>query len=207
MKKWPGTILFFVLLQAGLYGQQEIMLENPGFEGMPSAATEIPGWENMGEAKESPPDLQPGFFGVTIAPKEGKTYLGLAVRETNTWEGVGQRLSSPLLKDSTYYFSVWLNRSNTFKSVIYGAPFETKSFTAPTVLKIWGYNSKTQQEELLAVSAPVGHSEWQQYEFYLKPVTGNFDELDLMAYYAPGYENQNGNLLIDNCSSLKKVDK
>ncbi|MEO6038550.1 MAG: hypothetical protein ABIQ93_09055, partial [Saprospiraceae bacterium] len=81
------------------------------------------------------------------------------------------------------------------------------NLNAPTILKIWGYNTITQQEELLAESSAVSHSEWTKYSFILKPAIGDFDELDLMAYYAPGFENKNGNLLIDNCSPIVRVTK
>jgi len=35
----------------------------------------------------------------------------------------------------------------------------------------------------------------------------DFDELDLMAYFAPGFERMNGNLLIDNCSPIVETEK
>lgn len=43
------------------------------------------------------------------------------------------------------------------------------------------------------------------YTFTLKPTVSDFDEIDLMAYYAPGSEKKNGNLLIDNCSAIEKL--
>ena len=188
-------------------GQKIIMLDNPSFEQQERGAGIVPaGWMDLGDVAQTPPDIQPGFFGVTFSPQHGKTYLGLCVRENNTWEGVGQKLDHLLQIDNSYVFSVWLNRSNTYQSPVYGSP-EIKNFNNPTVLKIWGYNTKTSQDELLAESQAVGHSEWVRYEFVLKPTLADYDELDLMAYYAPGHEKKNGNLLIDNCSAIVKVDK
>jgi hypothetical protein len=84
---------------------------------------------------------------------------------------------------------------------------EPVSFVNPTILKIWGYNTKTGEDELLAESTPPGHSEWIKYEFILQPKKGSYNEIDLMAYYAEGFEQTNGNLLIDHCSDIVKVTK
>lgn len=200
-----GVLLCFTL--SGLSAQNVIRLNNPGFESEPLAGVVPEGWLNMGSSDETPPDIQPGFFGVDLKAAEGNTYLGLVVREHNTWEGVGQILDSYLLKDSTYTFSLYLNRSSKYKSSVRGRNSEPVSFTSPTILKIWGHNTITGEEELLAESTPPGHSEWVKYELTLQPKKGNYDEIDLMAYYAPGFEQTNGNLLIDGCSDIVKVKK
>ena len=116
-------------------------------------------------------------------------------------------LLEPIKRDSEYAFSVWLTRTDTFRSAVVTNKQEIVNFNAPTILKIWGYNTKTEQEELLAESQPVSHSKWIRYDFVLKPSLSDFDELDLMAYYAPGFEQKNGHLLIDNCSDIKLIEK
>jgi hypothetical protein len=136
--------------------------------------------------------------------QDGKVYVGLTVRDNNTWEGIGQRLSGWLQKDSTYSFSVWLARSPVLMSTSRATNFPS-NYNAPTVLKIWGINSISNQEELLAESEAVSHSKWTLYTFTLKPTVANFNEIDLMAYYAKGSEQKNGNLLIDNCSAIEKA--
>ncbi len=189
------------------WGQVTIELKNPSFEAEGRGPGVIPtGWKNLGAIDQTPPDVQPGFFGVTLPAQHGKNYLGLVVREDNTWEGVGQKLNGYLKQDATYTFELWLTRSNSYKSPT-RFNHELVSFNAPTILKIWGYNTKTQQEELLAESEPISHSEWVLYKFVLIPTLEDFDEIDLMAYYAPGHENENGNLLIDNCSAIVKIEK
>ncbi|MDO8368492.1 MAG: hypothetical protein Q7T20_16960 [Saprospiraceae bacterium] len=199
--------------------QKVLLLDNPSFEhdGSGGAGIVPEGWLNLGAEDQTPPDIQPGFFGVTMSAQHGHTYLGLVVRKTGTWEGVGQKLHGYLKKGSAYSFSLWLTRSNSFKSAVLGDPetvdsnnpikFKNQDFNNSTVLKIWGYNTQTRQEELLAESQPVSHSKWVRYEFELKPTLDDFDELDLMAYYAPGAEKKNGNLLIDNCSAIVKIEK
>lgn len=198
--------LLFLWLN-GIWGQKVIQLENPSFEAdRPSCCIAPSGWINLGATDQTPPDIQPGFFRVELKAQEGDHYLGMVVRETNTWEGVGQKLNGSMKKDSSYRFSLWLTRS-----IVYSSPTrmstEMTNFTAPTILKIWGYNTKTKQEELLAESQPVGHSKWTRFEFVLNPTVADFDELDLMAYYAPGYENKNGNLMVDNCSAIELIEK
>ncbi|MBN8678766.1 MAG: hypothetical protein J0M29_11120 [Chitinophagales bacterium] len=203
MKTW-GIIGLLSLFFTGIQAQDVIKLENPGFESEPLSGVVPEGWMNMGSDYETPPDIQPGFFGVNLKAAEGNTYLGLVVRQHNTWEGVGQKLDGWLRKDSTYTFSLYLNRSNTYVSPMRGGG-EPVSFVSPTILKIWGYNTRTGKDELLAESLPPGHSNWVKYEFTFTPRNGDYNEIDLMAYYAPGFEQRNGNLLIDNCSDIIMV--
>ena len=188
-------------------GQAVFQLENPSFEADKPGPGIIPeGWLNLGAPDESPPDIQPGMFDVNLKAQDGKTYLGLVVRDNNTWEGVGQRLGGYLQKDTSYTFSLYLARSNSFISMS-RATLKEATYNAPTILKIWGVNTQTQQEELLAESETVSHSQWTRYSFTLTPKVADFDEIDLMAYYAPGFEQKNGNLLIDNCSAIAKDKK
>ena len=193
----------FLVFTLKTTAQQIFTLLNPSFEqDRPNAGQTPIGWLNLGASSETPPDIQPGAFEVTMKAQEGKVYAGLTVRDNNTWEGIGQRLSGWLQKDSTYTFSVWLARSPVLMSTSRATQRPT-NYNAPTVLKIWGINSISNQEELLAESEAVSHSKWTLYTFTLKPTVANFDEIDLMAYYARGFEQKNGNLLIDNCSEIK----
>lgn len=205
MKIYTMLISLLFLLESSR-AQDIIQLTNPSFEGAPGAGIDIVGWKNLGSLDQTPPDIQPGYFGVNLKPQHMRNYLGLVVREVNSWEGVGQQLDGILSKDSTYSFSLWLSRSNAYQSPLM-TKNEVVSFNSPTILKIWGYNTETQQEELLGESQAIGHSEWIRYEFLLKPTKGSYDELDLMAYYAAGFEQTNGNLLIDNCSDIVKIRK
>jgi hypothetical protein len=206
MKNAVFFISVFLALSLQSSAQTVFTLRNPSFEeDKPAAGIEPDGWLNMGAPGETPPDIQPGFFDVQLKAQDGKTYLGLATRDNNTWEGVGQWLDGFLQKDSSYTFSLYLARSNSFISISRATQKEA-SYNAPTVLKIWGVNSTTQQEELLAESVPVSHSQWTLYTFTLKPTVADFDEINLMAYYAPGFEQKNGNLLIDNCSAIVKIN-
>lgn len=205
MTKRTGLLWYMTFLLCSLQAQTTIRIQNPSFEWDEQAAGTTPGgWINMGANDESPTDIQPGFFGVNMKAADGKNYVGMVVRDNNTWEGIGQKLDGWLRKDSTYIFSMDLARSNAYLSVsrITG---KDANFKEPTILKIWGVNTRTGEEELLAESTAVGHSLWTRYSFTLKPSKSDYDEIDLMAYYAPGKEKTNGNLLIDNCSDIKEV--
>ena len=202
--------LFFYFSLLGsieLTAQDVFTLQNPSFEEDERECCTVPeGWMDMGSEKESPPDIQPGTFTVVQQAQDGENYLGLVVRDNNTWEGVGQKLDGYLKKDSSYTFSVYLSRSNAYRSMsrITG---QEANFNSPTILKIWGVNHETNREELLAESSAVGHSKWTLYTFTLTPTVDDFDEIDLIAYYAPGFEQKNGNLLIDNCSTIQKTSR
>lgn len=203
--KFLTIVFIFLSAYQEADAQQSFTLQNSSFEkDKPNAGHTPTGWFNLGASSESPPDIQPGAFDVTLKAQDGKTYVGMVVRDNNTWEGIGQRLRGWLKKDSTYTFSLWLTRSPVYLSTsrVTGQP---ANYHAPTVLKIWGVSSLNNKEELLAESEPVGHSQWMLYTFTLKPTVSDFDEIDLMAYYAPGSEKKNGNLLIDNCSAIEKV--
>jgi hypothetical protein len=205
-----NSLLFLVLsllFFEKIIGQDNFILKNPSFEDDIPAAGTVPGdWLDMGAPGETPPDIQPGWFSVKLEAHDRWQYLGLVVRDNNTWEGVGQELDGFLEKDSTYTFSVWLARSNAYQSIS-RLTMQEANYINPTILKIWGVNTETREEELLAESTAVSHSQWTLYTFTLKPTVADFDEIDLMAYYSPGFEKTNGNLLIDNCSAITKVKK
>lgn len=204
MKKYLLLLscLFFLL---AVQAQKTIILQNPSFEwDEPQSGMPPGGWMNMGANDETPSDIQPGFFGVKMEAQDGERYVGMVVRDNNTWEGIGQKLNGWLKRDSTYTFSLYLARSNNYQSVS-RATGEEANYKSPTILKIWGVNTRTEEEELLAESSTVSHSIWTRYTFMLQPSIADFDEINLMAYYAPGNEGKNGNLLIDNCSAIVEV--
>lgn len=203
MKTNTFCLLFYLLFGAeGLQSQNIFNLQNPSFEAdRPSAGRTPTDWTNMGPDTESPPDIQPGVFDVSTKAQDGKTYLGLVVRDNGSWEGVGQSLNGWLRKDSVYTFSLWLAHSSKYWSLSRTTQKEA-NYNAPTVLKIWGVNNATQQEELLGETEAVAHSHWMRYIFTLSPTVADFNEINLMAFYVEGSLKTNGNLLIDNCSPI-----
>ncbi|MCY7330682.1 MAG: hypothetical protein LH618_19170 [Saprospiraceae bacterium] len=205
--KYIVLIGLFMVNAIAALAQDRIRLKNPSFEARGSYSVKLlNGWVGLGGDSETPPDIQPGKFKVELPAQEGDNYIGLVVRENNTWEGLGQELNGFLQKDSTYSFSIHLAHSDQLMSRTKKSS-EAVNFRAPTILRIWGHNIETKQDELLAQSPIISHREWARYIFTLQPTLSSFNELNLVAYYAPGFEQQNGNLLIDNCSPILKIEK
>lgn len=190
----------------------QIFLANPSFEGIPGAGIEIPGWYNCGPGPETPPDLQPGFFEVKTPARHGTTYLGLVVRQTGTWESVGQRLSQPLAINQCYEFSLDLRRDTSYESPVGKDRDKKVRFTTPTRIIIWGGNGFCDKGEHLYSSSVVIHPRWLTYNCRLSPKKGSWSHIIIEAYYGaqdpfnptlPLYTN--GNILIDNATPIKQV--
>lgn len=198
-----GSILIDHISPVVKLGQDRMLfpmaLKNPSFEDIPNVSTVPGGWKDYGLSTETPPDIQPGAFECTLAPRDGNSYLGLVVRDNDTWESVGQRLQVPLQQDSQYVFTAWLAKSALYMSTSKTTRMPA-NYATPVVLRIWGVNS-SRDRELLATSPLVTHTQWLKSRFVLQPKKGIWKHLVLEAYYkdpkAPPY---NGNLLIDKCS-------
>ena len=74
-----------------------IRLVNPSFEDVPKQSSPPLGWADCGFTGESAPDVHPSnFWEVSKPAQNGKTYVGLVVRNNDTWERISQMLESPL---------------------------------------------------------------------------------------------------------------
>lgn len=199
-------IMLVLLVAANLASAQDTLrLENPSFEDEFPTSGQVPkGWVNRGSPGESPPDIQPGEFNVFWPAEQGQTYVSMVVRDNNTWEGLGQKLPGLLKKGLAYSFSVSLARSASFYSRS-RTTNDPSPFGMSCVLQIWGANTASGKRELLAVTQPIAHNQWQRYSFELAPQENDYDELQLQAYFKENVvKAYNGNLLIDNCSLIIK---
>ncbi len=214
MKRSIFLIFFSTLFIATqLSGQDEpIRLANPSFEGTPAAGdagVKLPdGWYDCGFPGESPPDIHPkdgaGAFQVTKAAFHGKTYLGLVVRDNDTWEMVSQRLSSSLLSGKCYEFSISLARSAVYVSAS-RMTNEPMNYATPVKLRIWGGTGYCSRMELLAESGLVVNDRWIGFDFRFEPKqTHTYIVLEAF-YKTPTPFPYNGNLLIDNASDIIPV--
>lgn len=184
--------------------KQEIRLDNPSLEGEPRCCTAPPGWTSCGGKNESPPDIQPGAFQVEKPAAEGQTYVGMVVRDNNTVEAIGQRLSSPLEVGQSYALRLSLARSATYLSLS-RTTFEAANYSRPVVLRVWGSRSNLcERNELLYQTPPIVTPNWQGYELLLAPPKETYGYLLLEAYYhEPKKGPYNGNILIDHVSLFK----
>lgn len=123
----PVLFIFFSLMS---YAQMDVIeLSNPSFEETPrkgGAMKGIIGWYDCGILnfpKESAPDIHPGgFWNVDKEAYDGETYLGLVVRDNDTWESVSQRVyleeenGNKLLAGNCYSFSMAVHRAEEYIS-------------------------------------------------------------------------------------------
>ena len=85
---------------------------NPSFEGTPMANIAPAPWVVCMPGQT--PDIQPGVWGVTLAPSNGGSYVGLVAEPSANWqEGVSQQLSTPFIAGITYTFTVDLANSSS----------------------------------------------------------------------------------------------
>ncbi len=201
------TLLFLlfcaIIITGKIYSQDTIYLENPSFEGTPGHNRVPSGWFNCGFEDESPPDIQPSFiFQVTKKALHGNTYLGMVVRDNDTWEAIGSELSHPLIKGHCYQFQIALAQSERYTSVSRKLN-EPATYTTPIRLRIWGGTNLCNRTELLAESELIEDLDWQKYSFHIRPTLSDIQFIILEVFYNSLTTNPyNGNLLIDDASSF-----
>lgn len=195
-----------VLFLYGVYGQKPevIKLDNPSFEDYPSMAHPPQGWFDCGFPGETPTDVQPGSFQVMKPAQNGKTYVGMVTRDVNTWEAIGQKLKSPIMKGTDYRFSIYVCRSELYMSQSQLTRRDVNYIT-PTVLRIWGGSSPCGKDELLGETGEIINSAWEKKEFIFKPhLQHEYFSLEIF-YKTPTLFTYNGNLMIDNASDIVPV--
>lgn len=183
-----------------------IPFTNPSFEGVPKCCEAPSGWYNCGKSEESPPDIQPGFFQVTKAPSNGDTYVGLVVRDNDTWEAIGQRLPRPLEINECYEFSLDLCRAELYLSLSRTTGDEV-NYASPAKIRVYGGMGFCDQRELLYETPLITTTRWLTYTFRLTPKKGTYSFLYIEAYYkTPTLFPYNGNILMDNATPIKQID-
>ncbi len=203
-----------VLFTINLSGQKNIDLKNASLEGNPTQGTYIngliptnvpPGWKDCGLMafpKESPPDIHPkGFWKNELMASEGETYLGMVVRDNETWESVTQRLPQAMESGMCYTFTVDLARSKDYWSHSHLNGSVT-NYTEPTLLRVWGGTGYCDQSQLLVESPPIKNSEWKTYTLEFE-ANASYRFITLEAFYkTPVLFPYNGHILMDNITTL-----
>lgn len=177
-----------------------LFLENNSFEVDKPRHSYVPtGWVNCAINTESPPDIhgsETNFFGLEISADEGRNFLGLVARSNNTWESIGQELTTALIPDYTYTIELSMRNALIYNSKdrVTG---EKANFENPLVLRIWGGKQVCQRDSLLFTSDPVTNTDsWEKYSVeFLANDYYNF--IILEGYYEADGMPYNGNLLID----------
>ncbi len=211
------SLLIFLFVGFELHAQDVIIFNN-GLEDTPRRGTtltrSVDGWLDCGARKfpdESPPDIHPdNFWKVTLPPAQGQSYVGLVVRQNETYESISQGLDIPLKKGQCYRFSIYLARSDDYWSGTTDLNGNRNSkevnYTTPAIFRLWGGKIYCGQSQLLAESEPVNSSQWTQYEFEIKPAT-DINYISYQAFYEiPNWVPYNGHILIDEASNFIEID-
>ena len=209
MKRRLIALTFLSLAINIVYGQSQdtIKLKNPSFEDYPRVSSAPSGWLDCGFPEETEPDVQPSpnnEFKVNKPANHGYTYLGMVVRDNDTWESVGQKLSSPLKKGQCYSFSIDLARSNTYISQT-KTTGKDANYNTPAKLRIYGGFGYCDKKFLLGESSMVINYNWKNYVFKFEPVD-DYSYIILEAFYqTPTLFPYNGNILLDNASAIAPI--
>ena len=198
-------LLFLAFSSHQVMAQDQIIrLKNPSFEDPPRAGKPPTSWHDCGFPGETPPDIQPGEFGAIKPAYDGNTYLGLVVRDNDSWERVSQRLSKPIMADQCYSFSLFLARSDIYLSA---SQITSKmvQYATPCVLRIWGGDERCSKNERLAESELVSSSDWTQFDFKFEPTQTHTYILFEVFYKTPTLFPYNGNILLDNASPITPI--
>jgi hypothetical protein len=231
------TLLAFLFITTSFvsYSQVDtIFLKNPSFEDAPrkgkrnslqsaegikfvNSPSGIKGWFDCGEIdfpNESAPDIhQGGYWGVEKEALDGNTYLGLVVRDNDSWESVNQVLETesgvktPLKAGQCYSTTMAVAVSENYKS---GSRLNvgknnnriTVNYSTPAVVRIWGCDDQCSKKELLATTEPVSNSEWKTVTLNFEP-EADYHSITVEAFYnIPVLVPYNGHVLIDNMSHI-----
>jgi outer membrane protein OmpA-like peptidoglycan-associated protein len=215
-------LLSFLCQPEGI--SQTVELSNPSFEDEPhigkiqslyNARTTIKDWADCGSWSESPPDIHPsgGFpdtleqngWEVAQPSRHGKTFLGMVVRDNDSYEAISQPLQSPFKKGTCYAFSIHLSASDQYLSQS-RTTGQMSQFTKAAVFRLWGGTGPCETIELLAESGPVDHSEWRNYTFKIEP-RRDYSWVRIEAFYqTPSFMPYNGHILVDHASAFQPID-
>jgi len=211
------TTLLFVSSYFFAQAQDTIYLKNPSFEGIPTEGemnSKLPKeWYDCGFPQMSPPDLHPvrnGEFRVVKPPNDGHTYIGMVTRDNDTWERMGTKLSSPVRGGNCYAFSISLARSEIYLSYSLaamnnGGQPQKANYVKPIVLRIYGGNLPCERKELISTTQAIKNTRWLKYDFQIQPEE-DYKYLIFEAFYVtPTLKPYNGNILLDNASSIVKI--
>lgn len=199
----------------------DIDLYNPSFEDYSLAANLPLGWETDDQLKTSYRIHPAGFFstyssrntaGYSIVveqptkmkPYDKNRFASLVASSDGRSQRISQQLEGVMKKDSAYSFSIYLAHSKRFK--IKSKSDDYTDYPNPLRLRIWGGKAGESRKELLAETALVVSQKWKKFEFVLKPSEQDYDRLTFEACHATDFgAPYNGNILLDNCSDIKKI--
>ncbi len=216
MKGLIGYLTALLCINTAVSAQDQVFtLANPSFEEIPHKGGNskydigISGWYDCGKLmfpNETPPDIHPvDFWEVTHKASHGNTYLGLVIRDNDSWESVSQRLTGGMIEaNKCYEFNIDLARAPKYIS---GSKItkQIENYNRPAVLRIWGGTGVCGQQELLGESEAVTNANWETYNFKFEPGK-NLNYITIEAFYrVPVLIPYNGHLLLDNAGEIRMI--
>lgn len=191
--------------QSAMRAKDTIYLTNPSFEDYPRPGKPPTGWYDCGFPGETPPDVQPdATFSVSKPASHGDSYMGMVVRDNDTWESVAQKLTIPLKKGKCYEYSMDLARSELYISVSRVSE-ETANYATPAKLRIYGGFGYCDKQYLLAESKLIINHRWLRYNFRFEPPADYTYLIFEVFYQTPTLFPYNGNILLDNASPITEI--
>ncbi len=182
--------------------QKRIQFNNPSFEELTKPIRfggAAKNWYDMGKEKfpdQSPYDIQPGYFGVKMEPKDGEKYIGMVTRPNGSYEGIGQELTETLQKGMHYYFTLHVAQSQNLSSPLVFGKDSIHRFNNPVRLVISIKKIGSEETYCIYKSAPITSDKWQKLRVEFTP---KFDA-DYIIFEVLFKDENNflaGNLLLD----------
>lgn len=212
-------VILLVCISLVLHAQgplgEAITLSNSSFEDVPKQGQAPARWYDCGFSDESPVDIHPAskltvptnpFFGVDAAAFDGNTYLGMVVRDNETYEAISQRLlGGPLKAGKCYTFSIYMARETKYMSQSRKVTDTLVNYKTPAKLRIYGGFSYCNRGEILAESSLVKNEEWLQYNFRFEPKRDHAYIVFEAYYKTPTLFPYNGNLLLDAAGKIQPI--
>jgi hypothetical protein len=175
-----------------------ILLYNTSFEeGTPGNSLTPRWWLDCGFENETPPDLHSNtkgkHFNVAIDAQEGDKFVGMVVRDNNTWECLQQNFAKPI--SGNFTIRLLVARSATYQSLsrANGSP---SNYVTPAVLRVIGVD-ESGEEFVLYRSSLIINTSWEEIITTIQ-VPFQMTAIRLSPYYKePFLFPYNGNVLID----------
>jgi gliding motility-associated-like protein len=185
----------FISSSFNMLFSQNLVVQNPSFEGTPAAHITPPLWGICMPGVT--PDTQPGIWGVSLPPSDGSSYLGMCHEQSGSWqEGASQELldeltgnSEPMQAGETYDFTIDVSDHPTSGGWNVAGPVE---------LLVWGGFSVCDESELLWSSGDVPNFIWTTYNVSFTP-SMSFTHI---MFQCNALTLPTGYLIIDNMSSI-----
>jgi hypothetical protein len=195
-------LLFAVLLLVSgnsITAQTSIVFINPSFEGTPTPHIAPPYWNAC--LPGCSPDTQPGSWGITLAPTNGSSYLGLVHQPSTGWqEGVSQELYDTLKLGVPYRFYVDLATTNTTLGSISPGPIE---------LQVWGgdgTDTLCNHTELLWRSRNLTNLQWINFAVNITP-SADYTYILFLCHSLDTDSSKVHCVLMDNLSAVAEVNE